>query len=84
MLLWGIYLGCFGVWLGAALGASVERIRARLSQKSRAKADKLDYAQPTEVTTTPSKRMGLVFAAHFLSQKYAIPISTQSLAEEAS
>src|SRR5262249_11490737 len=50
MLWWGIYFGCFGVWLGAVLGASVERIRARLSQKARATADKLDYARPTGVT----------------------------------
>ena len=84
MLWWGIYFGCFGMWLGAVLGASVERIRARLSQKSRAKADKLDYARPTGVTTTRSQRTGPVHAAPFRSKQYAIPISTQSLAEEAS
>jgi hypothetical protein len=46
VLWWGIYFGCFGVWLGVALGASVERIRACLSQKARTKADNLDYARP--------------------------------------
>jgi hypothetical protein len=65
MLWWGIYFGCFGVWLGAVWGASVERIRARMSQKSRAKAEKLEYARPTGVTTTPSKWMGPVLAAQF-------------------
>jgi hypothetical protein len=84
MLWWGIYFGCFGVWLGAVLGASVERIRNRLSERSRAKADKLDCARPAGVTITRSKRMGPVFAAHFLSKQYASPISTQSLAEECS
>ena len=84
MLWWGIYFGCFGVWLGAVLGASVERIRSRLSKRSRAKGEKLVYARPTGVTITRSKRMGPVFAARFLSRQYAIPISTQSLAEETS
>ena len=84
MLWWGIYFGCFGVWRGAVLGASVERIRSRSSERSRAKADKLDCARPTGVTTTRSKRMGPVFAAHFVSKQYPIPISTQSLAEETS
>jgi hypothetical protein len=60
MLWWGIYFGCFGVWLGAVLGASVERIRARLSQMSRAKAEKLECPRPTGVTTIPSKWMGPV------------------------
>ena len=84
MLWWGIYFGCLGVWLGAVLGASVERIRSRLSERSRAKADKLDCARPTGVTATPGQWMGLVHAAQFRSKQYAIPISTQSLAEEAS
>lgn len=84
MLWWAIYFGCFGVWLGAVLGASVERIRVWLSQKSRAKAEKLETARPTGVTTTPSKSMWPVSASQFKTERDSIPISTQSLAEGAS
>ena len=84
MLWWGIYFGCFGVWLGAVLGASVERIRGRLSERSRAKADKLEYARSTGVTNSPSKWLGPVATAHSMSKQYSSPISTLSLAEEVS
>ena len=60
MLWWGIYFGWFGVCLGAVLGASVEQIRARLSERSHAKAVQLEYARPTGVTTIPSKWVGPV------------------------
>jgi SAM-dependent methyltransferase len=39
VLWWGIYFGCFGMWLGAACGALAEPLGAWLAERSRAKAD---------------------------------------------
>jgi hypothetical protein len=44
-LWWGIYFGCFGIWLGSAFGMLAERVRSSLSERSDGKADETEYAQ---------------------------------------
>jgi hypothetical protein len=53
ILWWGIYFGCFGMWLGAAFGMLAERVRASLSQRSDGNLDQTEYAQPTRGMITP-------------------------------